>query len=194
MKRLLLILTCVSIVLSACTRKSPTDTRQNDTDNRYLSAAPVIGTEPATVITFLGPECPLSENYTKTLNDLQTQFSAQHVRFIDVFPGTFYDEKAIDSFIQRYAVQQEIYLDKDQSFVKRLQASITPETFIFDEHGKLVYSGAIDNWAVDLGVKRQVITEFYVRDVVQALIQKAPVPYTKSQAVGCFIEHTAHHE
>jgi hypothetical protein len=52
----------------------------------------------------------------------------------------------------------------------------------------VVYSGAIDNWAVDLGQKRQVITEFYVRDVLQALIHQQTIPYAKTQAIGCFLE------
>lgn len=65
-------------------------------------------------------------------------------------------------------------------------------SFIFNTHGKLVYQGAIDNWAVDLGQKRQVITAFYVRDVLQAMIDDAPIPYTKTTAVGCFIETGIH--
>lgn len=195
MKYWIILITICQVYLSACTSKNPTAETDKETSKKgYLTEAPVIAGQTVTVITFLGPECPLSENYTKTINDLQAQFAPQHIRFIDVFPGTFYSEHAIDSFITRYALKQEIYLDKQQDFVKRLQATITPETFIFDKNGKLVYSGAIDNWAVDLGVKRQVITEFYVRDVIQSLIDDMPAPYTKTQAVGCFIEHEAHHE
>lgn len=181
------------LLFGAC-RPRTADTQQNSTlkNGHYLDTISHLSSNIATVLTFLGPECPLSENYTKTLNDLQDQFSASGIRFIAIFPGTHYTESAIDSFMHVYHVQQEVYLDKDQSWVKRCHATITPETFIFDTDGKLVYSGAIDNWAVDLGQKRQVITEFYVRDVLEAMIAHQPVPYTKTQAVGCFIEENTH--
>lgn len=148
----------------------------------------------ATVITFLGPECPLSENYTKTINDLDSTFKS-NVHFINIFPGTFYSKEAIDSFMHTYNVMQNCLLDADFDLVRELHATITPESFVFDRNGKLVYSGAIDNWAVDLGQKRQVITEFYVRDVLNAMLQHKEIPYTKTTAVGCFIEKEAkqHH-
>ncbi|MBP8250143.1 MAG: hypothetical protein KAX72_08570, partial [Chitinophagales bacterium] len=83
--------------------------------------------------------------------------------------------------------------DEQSSLVNQLQASITPESFIVDNKGKVVYSGAIDNWAVDLGQKRQVITEFYVRDVLYALLSGSKIPYHKTTAVGCYIEMQHQH-
>lgn len=178
----------LAVCLFSCTSPDKHDAHNADETkvlNDFTSYA-------ATVVTFLGPECPLSENYTKTLNNLQKQFEPNKVRFVDVFSGTYYSEHAIDSFITLFDVQQPKYLDKDQTLTKKLQATITPECFIFDSNGKVVYSGAIDNWAVDLGQKRQVITEFYARDVLQALIEKKSIPYSKTQAVGCFIEQSEH--
>lgn len=159
-------------------------TDRNDTEHQLSN----FDLYAATVVTFLGPECPLSENYTKTINDLDSVFSEKGVHFVNIFPGTFYSKQAIDSFINTFAVRQNCLQDEDYALVKRLHATITPETFIFDTNGKLVYSGAIDNWATDLGQKRQVITEFYVHDVLDAMLNGKPLPYTKTTAVGCFIE------
>ena len=193
MKRLQVWLMATLVCTGGCTQKSSdTHTAAEATEKKYLTAIDDLSSHPATVVTFLGPECPLSENYTKTLNDLQQQFSGAGVRFIAVFPGAFYSEAAIDSFIALYHVQQEIFLDSDFSLVKKLQTTVTPETCIFDSTGKVVYRGAIDNWAVDLGQKRQVITEFYVREVLQALLDHTLLPYQKTTPVGCIIETDAH--
>ncbi|MBK8343811.1 MAG: redoxin domain-containing protein [Bacteroidetes bacterium] len=142
----------------------------------------------ATVITFLSPQCPLSENYTRTLNELENTFKIENVRFINVFPGKYYSRNTIDSFITNYNVTQSVLFDENFDLTNQLDAGITPESFIINKHGAVVYKGAIDNWAVDLGQKRQVITEFYVRDVLYALLNGSKLPYHKTTAVGCFIE------
>jgi len=147
----------------------------------------------ATVVTFLSPECPLSESYTNTLNALDSTFGKDPIRFIHVFPGTWYEKHAIDSFITAFNVRAPYLLDTALLLVNAWKATITPETFIFDGRGALVYSGAIDNWAVDLGQKRSVITERYVQDVLLAIIENKKIPYRRTQAVGCFIESNAHH-
>jgi len=142
----------------------------------------------ATVLTYLSPECPLSENYTKTINDLEQTFQHNNIRFINVFAGKYYSRAAIDSFKIAYALtQSEIY---DETFIlaQTLNASVTPEVFVINAKGELVYAGAIDNWAVDLGQKRQVITAFYLNDVLGAIVNNTPIPYSKTTAVGCFIE------
>lgn len=147
----------------------------------------------ATVLTFLSPECPLSENYSKTLNDLSGTFTKENVRFINVFPGTTYSKVKIDSFIQFYEVKQPFIVDEKWNLTEQLNATITPECFVVNKEGEIIYSGAIDNWAVDLGQKRQVITEFYLRDVLYAVLSGSKIPFNKTTAVGCYIEKQHHH-
>ena len=70
----------------------------------------------ATVITFLSPQCPLSENYTRTLNELENTFKIENVRFINVFPGKYYSRTTIDSFIANYNVKQSVIFDENFDF------------------------------------------------------------------------------
>lgn len=141
-----------------------------------------------TVITFFSPECPLSENYTKNLNDLQSVYASEDIVFISVIPGKYYSEKAIDSFKIRYQVQGIFLLDRNKILTNFLQATITPEVFVLNRDGEIQYSGAIDNWAVDLGQKREVITQWYLRDAIDSVLQNKHVPIAYTPPVGCFIE------
>ncbi|MFI5172562.1 MAG: hypothetical protein ACHQFW_09230 [Chitinophagales bacterium] len=141
---------------------------------------------PATVITFLSPECPVSENYTQTINEISTAY--RDIRFINIFPGKYYSIDKINGFINDYHLGQINFLDADLFLSIYLKATVTPETFVLGRDGKIKYSGAIDNWAVDLGSKRQVITEFYLKDALEAVINEMPVAKNKTKAVGCFIE------
>ncbi len=142
----------------------------------------------ATVIIFLSPECPLSENYTKTLNDIQQQFSEKNMQFYAVFPGHLFGAEKIMHFITTYGVQQKILLDPANDLTRFLQATTTPEVFVLNTDSKVIYSGAIDNWAVDLGQKREVITAFYLIDALQAVLKNETPVVQKTKAVGCFIE------
>lgn len=156
-------------------------------DNKEITLSGVADNK-AMVITFLSPECPLSESYTKTLNEIQLEFEEKGVEFINIFPGTFYSTAKISSFISSYQLQQKNLLDQKLLMVKYLHASTTPETFVLNNKGEVEYSGAIDNWAIALGEKRQIITEFYLKDALNALLQEKEVVTKKTAAVGCFIE------
>ena len=64
----------------------------------------------------------------------------------------------------------------------------TPEVFAVDSQGKTFYKGAIDNWAPELGQHRAVITEHYLQDALNGLLQHKDLRIKQTEAVGCFIE------
>lgn len=140
------------------------------------------------VIVFLSPECPLCINYTKTLNDLYSRYSLSGIRFIGVFSGAYADRDSINSFASRYKITFPLYMDKQKKLSGYLQATITPEVFLTDENGKIVYQGLIDDWVYAPGKLKPVITEFYLRDALQALLNNEYPALIQTTAIGCFIE------
>lgn len=141
------------------------------------------------VFTFVSPECPLSENYSKTLLDLQEELLDSDVVFYYVFPGTFYPREQVKQFLKTYKLPfDHSYFDPDYQFRDFCSASITPEAIIIDWAGQIRYSGAIDNWAITLGKQRQVISEHYVKDAISDLLEDNKVKVSKTRAVGCIIE------
>ena len=117
----------------------------------------------------MSPECPLSENYSKTINELSIEYANNNTFFYIVFPGKFYPRPQIEAFIEKYLLPSEMVIyDPDHLFKKYFSATITPEAFLTDVTGTILYRGAIDNWAITLGKQRQVITEHYVIDAVES--------------------------
>ena len=53
------------------------------------------------VFIFMSPECPLSENYSKTIKELSSEYAHKNVRFYIVFPGVFYPRPQIEVFIEK---------------------------------------------------------------------------------------------
>jgi len=141
------------------------------------------------VYTFLSPECPLSENYTRTLLLMQDSLQQDGVTFYYVFPGSFYPRQQIEQFAKTYAMPLSKFLyDVNYQFRDYCKASTTPEAFLINEHGEILYSGAIDNWAITLGKQRQLVTENYLADAINESLQGKKITLRSVKAVGCIIE------
>ncbi|MEZ4773033.1 MAG: redoxin family protein [Bacteroidia bacterium] len=142
----------------------------------------------ATVFFFLSPDCPLCENYSLTISNLRREFSENAVSFIGIFPGKYYEKIEIQSFMGKYHPPVKVLLDPDLSLTCFLGANVTPEAFVVNDQGKILYQGKIDNWIAALGKHRTVTTRFFLRDALIAILAGKPVTVSQTEAIGCLIE------
>ena len=143
----------------------------------------------ATIIFFISPECPLCKNYSLNIKQLSAQYLKKGFRFIAIVPGNRYTIPQVKEYKTTYGLKNiSFYFDPNFELVHMLKAKVTPEVFVLDQTGKLVYNGRIDNWVYELGKKRKVITEHNLADVLFALDQHIIVTYKSVKALGCFIE------
>lgn len=156
-------------------------------DGSITSLAEVQQT-PYAVLIFMSPECPLCENYSQVLTDLREVVASDSVAFMGIFPGQHYDKLSIQGFMARYHPPVKVLLDPEYTLTEALGARVTPEAFLLDRTGAVRYQGPIDNWIPELGVKRAVITEHYLQEAIQAVLQGKSVPPAGQAAIGCFIE------
>lgn len=147
-----------------------------------------INTEEYNAYVFLSPECPLSEASLLELNRLDSIFNKEGYATNIIIPGELFSVKEISIFRDSFAIQFPIYMDKKYQLCDLLKATITPEYFLYSKNNKLLYSGAIDDRALDNDIVRQKASRKYVEEVMQLLINKKPLGITNTKAVGCFIE------
>jgi hypothetical protein len=166
------------LFMAACTPSS------NETPvSRYLKD------QRAAVFVFLAPDCPLSQSYTVTLNELRAKFHASSIEFYAVFAGRAGAEGAKD-FVKIYGIQLPFLTDVNFQVADFLHATTTPEAFLLDGAGRTLYAGAIDNRAPELGKRRTVITENYLLDALENVVGGRTIVLQKTRPVGCFIERT----
>ncbi len=142
----------------------------------------------ASVFIFLAPDCPLSQSYTLTLNELSKIYLKNNILFYGIFPGTMYCIEKIKYFRQKYLIEFPILLDTNYTLTHLCNATITPEAFVIDSTGTILYSGRIDNWAYEVSKKRAQITEHDLQDALESIVNNKPIAVAKTKAVGCFIE------
>jgi thiol-disulfide isomerase/thioredoxin len=164
----------IFIILAACaTARNP--------------VTPLLQNKRAAVFVFLAPDCPLSQSYTLTLNNLAKEFGANGIGFYGVFAGDT-PAKAVDDFVATYHVSFPAVRDPEFRIADFFGATRTPEAFLADSKGHTLYKGAVDNWAPELGEHRTVITQHYLYDALDSVRTNKAFQVKETQAAGCFIE------
>ncbi len=135
---------------------------------------------------FMSPECPLCQNYTKIINGIQKQYN-QQVEVYAIVPGVAYTAKDITVFQKKYHTSFSFFIDKKMALTKYLQATVTPQVILLDNKMQLVYTGAVDNWAISVGKKRAQASQHYLADAIEQSIRKMPVSIASTKPVGCKI-------
>jgi peroxiredoxin len=156
------------------------------TDGNTVSLANKTGNL-ATVLLFLSPECPISQQCTKEMNYLW-QLYHQNITFYGIVPGKFYDSIAIGAFERAYHIPFTLLTDDQYLVTKALGAGITPEVFVLKSDYSVAYTGAIDNSYVMPGKKRAIVTGHFLADALAGIIAHKPIAVTKTKAIGCLIE------
>lgn len=141
----------------------------------------------ALVFLFISTDCPISNRYAPEYRRLQERFAARGVKLWLVYPNADETSDAIRRHLKEYALPLAALRDPRHALVKRAQAQVTPEAAVFLPDGKLVYHGRIDDRFPSLGKERSEPTRRDLTDVLDALLEGRPVPFTTTPAVGCRI-------
>jgi hypothetical protein len=75
-------------------------------------------------------------------------------------------------------------IDSGSVLARAYGATRTPEAFLFDGAGKLVYHGTID----DNAQKPDDVKERYLKDALQALVDGKPIKTSETKSLGCTIK------
>lgn len=134
-----------------------------------------------TVVTFISTQCPISNDYNDRMNALYTGYSAKGIKMFFVNANSTESASVVSEHAKSVGYAFPIY--KDENAADQLGAQTTPETFVFDKGGKLVYHGYIDDAR---NVAR--IQNHGLRDAMDAAIAGKPVANPVTKAFGCTIK------
>ena len=141
----------------------------------------------AIVFIFISTDCPISNRYAPEIRRVEAEFARAGVRFWLVYADADTTAEAIRKHVKDYRLPQQVLRDPRQTLVRLAQARVTPESGVFLPGRRLVYHGRIDNRYADLGKERPEATQHDLEEVLKAVVQGKPVPYSTAKAVGCYI-------
>lgn len=140
----------------------------------------------ATVVLFLSFDCPVSKSYSTTLAELHSAYSSKGVAFVGVVPS---EEKPgiIAKTATEFKIPFPVVTDPKLAAADAFKASTTPEAFVLDHNAVMRYRGRIDN-AYHARLKRNPqVTEFDLKNAIEAVIAGKDVAVPATVAVGCHV-------
>ena len=142
----------------------------------------------AVVFIFLLRDCPVSNVYAPEITRIHSEYSKKGVALYLVHPDPDTDAKSALTHASEYKLTTPVVLDHDHKLTRLADAQVTPEAAVFDDKGRLVYRGRIDNLYADFGKKRAKPTRRDLRDTLDALLAGKTLAKRTTKAVGCYID------
>lgn len=144
----------------------------------------------ATVVCFLGTECPLARLYGPRLSDLATRFEQQGVAFVGVNSNRQDSVTEIVTYAEQLKIAFPLVSDPAQTIADRYEARRTPEVFLLNKDLAIVYRGAIDD-QYRPGVKRSQVGREHLRTAIEELLEGKDISVPRTTAEGCLIGRRA---
>lgn len=136
------------------------------------------------VLEWINHECPVVNQYhkSKVIADTLKKFEGKDVVWVAVDSTNTCEKNAekIKTWNKDMGLTYPTLLDASGTVGKSFGATNTPQIFVIDTTGKLVYSGAVDSDGGDRN---------YVVEAVNATLEGKPAPVATTKARGCSVKY-----
>ena len=156
-----------------------------DADGVNHSLKSLMGKKGAVII-FVATKCPVSNAYNDRMETVYEDYQAKGINVIGINANSTEPAAEVKSHAAEKGLKFAILKDDGNKIADRLGANHTPEAYVIDASGKLVYHGRIDN-----AQNTANITSNDLRDTLDAILAGKPVPKTTSMAFGCSIKRVS---
>jgi glutaredoxin-related protein len=139
------------------------------------------------VFIFYSTECPIC---IKSLNSIKQIIKDHDLNYYFVYPKEINSKKNIKKFHRMNNLPSnfsKIILDENQVLIKQLDAKVTPQCFLIDSKGNVLYSGKIDDRFEKIGVQKNEVRESYLNDAIISFKKGEEIKVKSTEPVGCFI-------
>lgn len=149
---------------------------------------------PASVIFFIATDCPISNWYAPTIQQVCREYGARGVDCALVYEDIDFGATpaSLDADVRTHLREYRYgsmpaTVDRTRAVAKRAKATITPQAVLVDRDGAIRYRGRIDNAYADLGKPRQHVTSHDLRVSLDAVLAGRDVPTKETEPLGCYI-------
>jgi peroxiredoxin len=150
------------------------------------------------VLEWYQPDCPFVRKHYRSGNmqSLQKEYTAKGVTWLSIDSsapgeeGNYPAAKLNEISTQDGSARTALLLDPAGDVGRLYGAKTTPDMYIIDPNGVLVYKGAIDNKrSTDLADVKTATN--YVKGALDAVMTGKTVPTTATQPYGCSVKYAS---
>jgi len=167
------------------------DVKMKNVDGRELTLTEIAGKQ-GTLVIFTCNHCPWAKAWEERIATLGNTYAARGVGVVAINANDPKTNAAdgFDGMVERAKLRGFTFpyvVDRGSTVARAFGAERTPEAFIFDAQGKLVYHGTIDDNAENAAAVKQP----YLGNALEAVAAGKPVEVKETKSIGCGIKFYA---
>jgi len=167
------------------------DVKMTGVDGKSVTIAGVSGKK-GTLVVFTCNHCPWAKMWQTRVTEIGNTAGKAGIGMVAINANdpAEYPEDGMDGMKQRakeLGIKFPYVVDATSDVARAFGASRTPEAFLFDAGGKLVYHGTVDDSPKDASA----VKDAYLKDAVSAVSTGKTVTTAETKAMGCSIKFRA---
>ena len=132
----------------------------------------------------------MCRNSIVEIEDLGTKFNDSILSIAVVLPPScLADTSLLKQEFTRPLTNIHFYADSDLLLARALHAKITPQGYLLNKNGDILYSGMLNDYYVNISVHRIQISRHYMEEAIMADLNHLQVKSAHTLPVGCYIEY-----
>lgn len=136
-----------------------------------------------TVVMFVATQCPVSNAYNERMKGLFKDYSSKGVKFLAINSNSTEPAAEVEAHAAQHGFPFPVYKDPGNAVADSFGAQVTPETFVIDKAGKILYHGSIDDSQNPSNIKMQGL-----RAALDSVLAGQTVAKAETKAFGCTIK------
>lgn len=144
------------------------------------------------VLEWFNYECPFCKYHYETettMVDMANDYATKNVVWLAINSTSHQENQKNIDYAKAHNIPFAILVDKDGKVGRLYNAQRTPEMFIIDAQGKIVYHGASDNAPLGKLQEGQTQKINYVKNALDELLAGKPITLPKTVPYGCTVKY-----
>lgn len=146
------------------------------------------GNVAASAVIFLSPDCSFSKKTIPQLNRMASVFRDKDIEFFGILSDLTTTRAQALEFRRISGISFPLLFDTSGELRQQLRPSHTPQVFVIDPDGTLLYTGRIDDRFVPPKERQSRIRQHHLTRVLQSVTSQKEIRVAESDPVGCEIE------
>lgn len=140
----------------------------------------------AIVLMFIATQCPVSNAYNERMEALYKDYLEKNVVFLGINSNKQESVEEVKSHAKEKGLEFTILKDHNNVVADKLEASFTPEIYVLNQNGELLYHGRIDD------SRQEGKVEFKdLRKALDEILAGKSVSIPATKAFGCTIKRVS---
>jgi peroxiredoxin len=163
---------------------APDFTLPTASGGKLVSLKELLGRSRAVAILFIATRCPVSNAYNERMALLSAAYASKGIAFVGINSNKTEPAAEVAAHAKANGFGFPVLKDEGNRVADAYGATRTPEVFLLDPSGTVVYHGRIDENQDD--AKNVMSPDF--RNALDAVLAGKPVPVAETKAFGCTIK------